>query len=33
MRIDFLIDEKTDEYFFCETSSYPKCAGDEFPNR
>lgn len=31
MRIDFLIDEDTEEYFFCETSSYPKCAGNENP--
>ena len=26
MRVDFLIDESSDEYFFCETSSYPFCA-------
>lgn len=31
MRIDFLIDEDTKEYFFCETSSYPKCAKNEDP--
>lgn len=26
MRIDFLIDENTNKYYFCETSSYPLCA-------
>lgn len=30
MRIDFLIDEFTGEYYFCEVSSYPLCANDKY---
>jgi hypothetical protein len=33
MRIDFLIDDKTNNFYFCETSSYPFCGSPKaFPN-
>ena len=29
MRIDFLIEDGSEQYYFCETSSYPVCASDK----